>query len=171
MKYFYDTEFIDDGHTIDLISIGILAEDGREYYAVSSEFPEHKLLANRWLVENVWPHLPHDGPRLDTSHPDVRPRHRIAREVYDFFLPATDPDTLPHVELWGFYADFDHVCLTRLWGRMIDVPEGLPMLTYDLKQEADRLGVQLPHQASGKHHALADARHNRTRAKALQLVP
>ena len=70
-----------------------------------------------------------------------------------------------------FYADFDHVCLTRLWGRMIDVPEGLPMLTYDLKQEADRLGVRLPHQASGKHHALADARHNRTRAKALQLVP
>jgi hypothetical protein len=45
------------------------------------------------------------------------------------------------------------------------------MLTYDLKQEADRLGVRLPHQASGKHHALADARHNRTRAKALQLVP
>jgi len=171
MKYFYDTEFIDDGHTINLISIGIVAEDGREYYAVSSEFPEHKVLANRWLVENVWPHLPHDGLRLDTSHPDVRSHHRIAREVYDFFLPATDPDTLPDVELWGFYADFDHVCLTRLWGRMIDVPEGLPMLTYDLKQEADRLGVQLPQQASGKHHALADARHNRTRAEALQLVP
>ena len=33
MKYFYDTEFIDDGHTINLISIGIVAEDGHEYYA------------------------------------------------------------------------------------------------------------------------------------------
>jgi hypothetical protein len=53
MKYFYDTEFIDDGHTINLISIGIVAEDGHEYYATSSEFPEHKLLSNRWLVEKV----------------------------------------------------------------------------------------------------------------------
>jgi hypothetical protein len=29
MKYYYDTEFIEDGRTIDLISIGIVAEDGR----------------------------------------------------------------------------------------------------------------------------------------------
>src|SRR4051812_11038169 len=34
MKYFYDTEFLEDGQTIELISIGIVAEDGREYYAV-----------------------------------------------------------------------------------------------------------------------------------------
>jgi len=36
MKYFYDTEFIDNGHTIELISIGVAAEDGREYYAISN---------------------------------------------------------------------------------------------------------------------------------------
>ena len=35
MRYFYDTEFLEDGETIDLISIGIVAEDGREYYAVT----------------------------------------------------------------------------------------------------------------------------------------
>ena len=38
VRYFYDTEFIDDGRTIELISIGVAAEDGREYYAVSTEF-------------------------------------------------------------------------------------------------------------------------------------
>lgn len=50
MKYFYDTEFLEGTQkmglfrrketapTIDLISIGIVAEDGREYYAVSKEF-------------------------------------------------------------------------------------------------------------------------------------
>jgi hypothetical protein len=53
MKYFYDTEFIDDGHTTNLISIGIVTEDGHEYPAASSEFPKHKLLANRWLAESV----------------------------------------------------------------------------------------------------------------------
>ena len=48
MKYFLDTEFIEGTQkswfgintkpTIDLISIGIVAEDGREYYAISKDF-------------------------------------------------------------------------------------------------------------------------------------
>ncbi len=38
MRYWYDTEFIEDGKTIDLISIGIVAEDGRELYLQSVEF-------------------------------------------------------------------------------------------------------------------------------------
>lgn len=47
MKYFYDTEFLEGTQklwwgstvpTIDLISIGIACEDGREYYAISKDF-------------------------------------------------------------------------------------------------------------------------------------
>jgi hypothetical protein len=38
-RYAFDTEFIEDGRTIDLISIGIVCEDGREYYAVNSDAP------------------------------------------------------------------------------------------------------------------------------------
>jgi hypothetical protein len=47
MKYFLDTEFIEGTQkkwfgetkpTIDLISIGIVCEDGREYYAISKDF-------------------------------------------------------------------------------------------------------------------------------------
>src|SRR3954452_23658432 len=37
-RYFYDTEFIEDGTTIDLVSIGVVDETGREFYAVSTEF-------------------------------------------------------------------------------------------------------------------------------------
>ena len=38
MRFFYDCEFIEDGTTIDLVSIGVVGEDGREFYAVSTEF-------------------------------------------------------------------------------------------------------------------------------------
>ena len=38
--YFYDCEFIEDGRTIDLVSIGVVDEDGREFYAVSTEFDD-----------------------------------------------------------------------------------------------------------------------------------
>ena len=41
-RYFYDTEFIEDGTTIDLVSIGIVDEAGREFYAVSTEFDERR---------------------------------------------------------------------------------------------------------------------------------
>ena len=47
MKYFYDTEFIDNGRTIELISIGVAAEDGREYYAISTEFNPER--AGSWV--------------------------------------------------------------------------------------------------------------------------
>jgi hypothetical protein len=42
LRYFYDTEFIENGKTIDLISIGVVREDGRSYYAVSTEFKARK---------------------------------------------------------------------------------------------------------------------------------
>jgi hypothetical protein len=56
VRYFYDTEFIEDGSTIDLISIGVVAEDGREYYAVSSEFNPER--AGSWVRTHVLPKLP-----------------------------------------------------------------------------------------------------------------
>lgn len=181
-RYFYDTEFVDDGKTIDLVSIGIVDEDGREYYAVSNEFDVGKLHANKWLVDNVWPHLPlrhrhKSGTRcrclyghLDREHPAVLSRAQIARGVRDFILgPESDE---PQVELWAWYAAYDHVVLAQLWGPMMNLPPGIPMYTCDLKQEADRQGdLPLPDQAEGEHNALADARHNLVRARALGLVP
>ncbi|MET8864654.1 3'-5' exoribonuclease [Nonomuraea sp. NPDC004580] len=162
MKIFYDTEFIEDGKTIDLISIGMVAEDGRELYAVSCEFSFSALQRNDWLMANVAPSLPIkpalDGGPWDREHPDYRhvhPRAEIARKVERFIRATPDP------ELWAWYAAYDHVALCQLFGRMIDLPDGVPMWTNDLKQEAERLGnPRMPRQAEGEHNALADARHN-----------
>src|SRR5690242_17783704 len=51
VRYFYDTEFIEDGNTIELVSIGVVAEDGREFYAVSTEFDPGR--AGSWVRANV----------------------------------------------------------------------------------------------------------------------
>ncbi|MGI5201669.1 hypothetical protein ACQEU6_08815 [Spirillospora sp. CA-108201] len=173
MRIFYDCEFIEDGTTIDLVSIGLVADDGREFYAVSSDFDRRKFFANDWLVDNVWPTLPQrphpPGIRcrclhehLDLDHPDVRPRTQIARAVHTFIAATPDP------QLWAWYGAYDHVALAQLWGPMISLPPGVPMWTNDLRQEAERLGnPPLPDQPAGVHNALADARHNKVRAEAL----
>ena len=59
MKYWLDTEFIARPYTIDLISIGIVAESGREFYAESNETDWSK--ASPWTLENVRPQLDGKG--------------------------------------------------------------------------------------------------------------
>ena len=56
VQYFYDTEFIENGRTIDLVSIGVVAEDGREFYAVSKEFDANA--AGPWAVSYTHLTLP-----------------------------------------------------------------------------------------------------------------
>ena len=62
MKYFLDTEFLEGTQkkwfgqtkpTIDLISIGIVCEDGREYYAISKDF-NLKEAWNRYNIKKEW---------------------------------------------------------------------------------------------------------------------
>ena len=172
----YDCEFLENGSTIELISIGLVAGDGREYYAVCSEIdqwtPEgsdqlHKRITNhRWLVENVVPHLPlnHAPSRtpgghriwsLDRSSTLVKPTWVIANEVREFIL-ASDGEP----SLWADYGAYDHVRLCQLWGSMVNKPDGIPMWTNDLRQEWNRLGrpglPSLP--GIAEHNALDDAR-------------
>ncbi len=168
MRYFYDTEFLEDGRTAELISIGMVREDGAEYYAVSEDAAKRhlrrRIRKHDWLMANVVPSLPkaHGDwnlymPRrwlFNYSDPLVKPRHVIAREVRGFILAAADP------ELWADYAAYDHVCLAQLWGPMVSLPSGIPMWTHDLRQEWERAGKpDLPSLPDGRaHNALHDAR-------------
>ena len=76
MRFFYDSEFIEDGTTIELISIGVVGEDGREFYAVSTEFDSST--AGPWVRRNVLPKLPNPSSAAWMS------RARIRDELYDF---------------------------------------------------------------------------------------
>ncbi len=178
MKVFYDTEFLEDGSTqpIELISIGMVAEDGRELYLVNRDAPWRRIRKHEWLMENVvsqlpqphgdWIlHMPKAWP-CDFHNPAVRRRPAIADAVREF-LQAT-----PNLELWAWYGAYDHVVLAQIFGRMIDLPPGVPMWTNDLRQEMHRLGDPAggPMQECGLHNALEDARHLKRRADWLATV-
>jgi len=64
MKYYLDTEFIEYPCTIDLISIGIVSEDNRRLYLISSEFDESK--SSDWVKQNVIAKL-EDIPRFSRA--------------------------------------------------------------------------------------------------------
>lgn len=163
MKYWYDTEFYEDGREIHLISIGIVAEDGRELYLENSDFDWGIVPINHWLWDNVYPHLQH-GYTLGT-------KKTIAGLVHGFITNGQkDFDN----ELWGYYSAYDHVVLAQLFGRMVDMPYGVPWFTRDVKQELERqkqlwhADITLPVQDSTEHHALNDARWTRDACRYLE---
>jgi len=126
-----DTEFRENGHVIELISIALVAEDGRKLYCVSNEFDES--LCDEWLQKNVLAHLPSKSSWIS--------REEIRDKVLGFV------DAKP--TFWAYFADYDWVVFCQLFGRMIDLPRHFPMFCMDLKQWMTQLGVskkQLPRQ-------------------------
>lgn len=182
MRIYYDTEFVEDGNTVDLLSIGMVREDGATLYRVVKDpWAVQRAVEHEWLRDNVVRHLPvklldqahgmmvagdrfgrsHEFGNLwewDRSHPDrasVVSRREVAMAVRGFIAGTESP------QLWAWYGAYDHVAYAQLFGRMIDLPDGFPMNTCDVKQEAMRLGdPQIPafREADAEHNALSDAR-------------
>jgi len=196
MKYFIDTEFIEGFHKpllgkkrhfIDLISIGIVCEDGRSYYAISTEF--NKKDADDWVIKNVIDKLEqratsfYDSPRLRSNVMLYKSNEKIAEEIALFCYPtiayqfkdakkeflarAKDYGWIANQpEFYGYYSDYDWVLFCSLFGRMIDLPKGWPMYCIDLKQMMDEKGFDKEWKQKncpdpeGEHNALVDAKWN-----------
>lgn len=144
MKYWFDTEYLPQPFSMDLVSIGVVAEDGREFYAESAEVDWSK--ANKWALTHIRPQL--DGPTKSIEE--------IGYGLRAFV--GADPDPV----FWAFYAAFDWVAFCGIFGSLTEMPFGFPQHCMDLKQWAVELGnPRLPPPPAGRHHALHDARWTR----------
>ncbi len=155
MRFFYDTEFIEDGRTIELVSIGVVAEDGSEYYAVSTEFDPDR--AGDWVRANVLPHLPPPASKTWAG------RHRISDELLDFSPRSTvmsrcgrgsAPTTTSPLSAVG-----------------IDAAAAAPDPALHARAQADvgdTRSAALPPSPADAHDALVDARHNLRKWEAMQ---
>lgn len=143
MLYWFDTEFLQSGSgKIQLVSIGIVREDGQTFYMESSEFNEAD--ANDFVKREVLPRL---GPRE---------KRKTRAEIRQALIEWVGSDIPTFV---AYYAAYDAVCLFELLGSFETQPAGWPKIVWDLKQEILRLGnPDLPNQdKKGEHNALADA--------------
>lgn len=168
MRVFYDAEFNERGRElpIQLVSIGFVAEDGRELYLINEECLS-SVLRSPWLLLNVVPSLPIrndiSGPNFiaewDREHPDYP--HVRSMEAIGQYMQAFLTST-PDLELWAYYGAYDHVVMAQVFGAMPDLPSGVPMWTHELMQLIEaHPDVELPPQPVLSHHAMSDARWNR----------
>lgn len=196
--YYYDLEFLEGTQTksflgfkyqtpptIDIISIGIVSEDNREYYAISKDF-NLKEAWNRydlkksklndeisavykiyWVRKNVLFPIFKDlwekdkNARLSPADKHLFTYKNLKRLISLYGKSNKDisgegqkfiekgnhvncntnqlvnDKTHNPINLYGYYSAYDHVALCWLFGKMIDLPSGFPMLTLDLKQTLD----------------------------------
>ncbi len=161
MRFYLDTEFIDDGKTIDLISIGIVSEDGREFYAESTEFDASK--ADSWVKANVIDALwsrQEDKTKLNRWTRDIGKgglltRREIGSELALFCGSAP--------EFWGEWCAYDWVVVGQLFGKLIDIPDGFPYRCNDVIQFKEQIDPAkydswpASKEVEGNHHALSGA--------------
>jgi hypothetical protein len=139
-RIYIDTEFIEE--TMELISIAIVKESGKEYYAVSNEFNPNN--ASDWVKENV----------IKGLSPSRKSLERIREDIIDFLLDTDQPVFV------GYFCAYDYVLFSKLFGGFDDYPKSYPMYFIDLKQEMDRISFpkHLKPKNQNEHNALADAR-------------
>ena len=158
---YLDCEFMTGDLTeTGLISIGITS-DGDGYYAVNSGMKTAPIRASKWMMENVWPHIPSTRRFiLDRSHKAVKDYDTIREEVSDFFRSLGEG-----VRLFAWCGGQDLVRLHGLWNHdWSQMPMWIPRYLHDLQEDIDDSGIpedELPAQdPSTAHHALHDAEHD-----------
>lgn len=157
-RYFFDTEFNDGGDrfSCELISIGVISEDGREYYGISNEFNLAAAAAIPWIKKHVIDKL--DDPSKWVSVEKIRQR------ILAMIEPARE------VEFWSRNGSYDNVLLCQIFGGMGNLFEtlrrekGVQKVTFrdikELHRRAPEIRIR-PKSEEGAHVAINDARHER----------
>lgn len=187
MRLFMDTEFTGLHKHTHLISIGIVSEDGRTFYAEFNDYPESQV--DEWIRKNVIENLIMELPKEGEDEPYVRSRHKknvplseewsikmrgnkeqIAKELREWL------SQFEKAEIWSDCLAYDWVLFCDLFGGAMNLPENICYVPFDIstlmkikgvdpdiKREEfaegwyDFLGKGIDLRILNKHNALWDA--------------
>lgn len=150
MRYFLDTEFNEEVNPVEMISIGVVAEDGREFYAIDQRYHDW---SSRWETTNSWvQHNVRPIMLLEGMQP-VFGNKEIIRDALQAFVGL---DQAP--EFWAYFGDYDWFLVCRLFDKFEKMPKNWYPICYDLKQFSKHVGVKTPPKFTPEHNALVDAR-------------
>jgi hypothetical protein len=169
MKVFFDTEFTGLHKGTSLISIGLVAEDGRSFYAENSEYDKSQL--NNWLKDNV---IANTSYLKDSGNSEL-----ASTSLYGFYhveglsgIRADLADWLgqfDEVEIWSDCLAYDWVLFCDIFGGAFEIPENVYYIPFDIctlfkikgidpdinREEFTQLTLT---EESRKHNALWDAK-------------
>jgi hypothetical protein len=166
MKVFMDTEFTGLHKGTTLISIGLVAENGKSFYAELTDYDESKV--DDWLKNNVINHLYLGEAQYD----------RRLKDSYDEFESVGTTDHVKHelewwlkqfdeIEIWSDCLAYDWVLFNNIFGTAFDIPENVYYIPFDICTVFKLKGIDpdisrekfIADSVEGaKHNALYDAK-------------
>ena len=146
MKIFFDTEFTGLHQHTTLISIGLIAEDGRKFYAEFNDYDKSQV--DEWMQENVINNLKFKEPNIGEDEYFVASRHTsnpIGEDMFKGFsveLRGNKIDIKNELERWLFqfndieiWSDclaYDWVLFCQIFGHAFYVPTNIYYIPFDI---------------------------------------
>lgn len=136
MLLFFDMEFTGLRQNTTPISIGIVSEDGKKFYAEFTDYDESQ--CNDWITENVTSELMYDTEKWHEGIAD-RQTHGI-KKIISYALK----DWLQQFKTIQFVSDvchYDFILLIDLLtngGTALDLPENISAVCHDLNMDIAR---------------------------------
>lgn len=135
MKVFFDTEFTGLHKDTTLISIGLVDEDGRTFYAEFTDYNKKHL--DSWLRDNVIDnltisnsgsvaHILAAGEGVDLMD-RFAGRTPYIREKLEEWLSGYDT-----VEMWSDCLAYDWVLFNNIWGHAFKIPKNVYYIPFDI---------------------------------------
>lgn len=129
-RIFFDTEFTGLHKDTSLISIGLISEDNKCFYAEFSDYDETQV--NDWIQDNVINNLWIQSGRFSWDYPDFyyfAKKEEIALKLAEYFKQFDS------VELVSDVCHYDMVLLIDLFGNAFNLPDNVSAVCHDINQD------------------------------------
>lgn len=131
MKIFFDTEFTGLHKDTTLISIGLVDENGRTFYAEFSDFNNSQ--CDEWIYENVIKHLrlgTYEHYGFHNNNTEAFGNKKFIKEKLADWLSQYDG-----AELVSDCCHYDMVLFIDIFGGAFDIPSNVNPTCHDINQD------------------------------------
>ena len=128
-KIFFDTEFTGLHQKTTLISIGLVSECGKTFYAEFNDYDFKQV--DEWVLDNVIKKLKYGGifQKLETNGKNISYKsttENIREKLTQWLLQ------FEQVEIWSDCLSYDWVLFNQIWGHAFNIPKNVYYIPFDI---------------------------------------
>lgn len=163
-KVFFDTEFTGLHQGTTLISIGLVSECGKTFYAELTDYDKSQV--DEWLSENVIKNLlVKENSTVGLDYPETRVVIGALASIKTYLSEWLSQ--FDKVEIWSDCLSYDWVLFNQIWGHAFSIPKNVYYIPFDIctlfkvkgiDPDINREQFSELVDGSQKHNALWDAK-------------
>jgi hypothetical protein len=128
-KIFFDTEFTGLHQNTTLISIGLVSECGKSFYAELTDYDKSQV--DDWLQENVINNLlVKENSTVGLDYPETRVVIGTINSVKEYLSDWLSQ--FEKIEMWSDCLSYDWVLFNQIFGHAFNIPKNVYYIPFDI---------------------------------------